>query len=172
MSTSIHILLLLLTVPFIYTTENNEKTLSDCRDGKCFINNGAESSCVQLSTSSYKDLKKEITTRFNELGISDISQVHCNTTYEQCLDLAPTSGHKKKCTDFTIEESDEKCCYMKVEYEGNSKYSCYPARKDKKEIDSIIKVLKKEYIGSEKISIDCSGKFVSLSVALFFCLLL
>jgi hypothetical protein len=175
MSISIHILLLLLTVPFIYTEEeDSSKTLDGCiEENKCFIN-GIEPKCIDLRKTSYKELKKEITEQFENLKISDISQVHCNTRFEQCLDLAPSSGHKKKCTDFTIEESssNEKCCYMTVEYEDNKKYSCYPAPKDKNEIDNIIKILKKEYAGSEKISIDCNGKFISLSLALLFFFLL
>ena len=163
MSISINVLLLLLIVPFICS---EEPALDKCGDNECFIN-GIQPRCVEFSKSSYKELKKDITEKINTLNISDISQVHCDTTFERCLDLAPSSGHKKKCIEFLITESDEKCCYMTVKYKDNSKYSCYPARKDKKEIDDIIKILKKEYAGSEKISIDCSGKFISLSLALF-----
>ena len=178
MSISINVLLLLLSVPFIYTlytqTEDSSKTLADCiKDNKCFIN-GIEPECINLPKTSYKELKKEITERFETLKISDISQVHCGTIFEQCLDLAPSSGHKKKCIGFNIDEpsSNERCCYMTVEYEDNKKYSCYPAPKDKKEIDNIIKILKKEYAGSEKIKIDCSGNLISLSLALLFFFLL
>ena len=174
MSISINVLLLLLTVPFIYTQDGNSETFAECiKDKKCFID-GIKPKCIDLTKTSYKELKKEITEQFETLQISDISQVHCNTTFEQCLELAPSSGHKKKCFEFMVEESsfNEKCCYMTVEYEDNKKYSCYPAPKDKKEIDKIIKILKKEYVGSEKIKIDCSGKFISLSLALLFFFLL
>lgn len=170
MLSSFYVLLILLTIKMTYSQdqeqENKIESKEDCKQGECFID-GIVPKCVALTTSSYKDLKKDITQKYNELNITDISQVHCNTEYERCIDLAPESGNKKKCTNFTITNSTEKCCYMKVKYKGNSKYSCYPALKDKKEIKDIIKILKKEYVGSESISIDCNGKFISLGLWMF-----
>lgn len=133
-------------------------------EGCCYLEE-ATPRCVSVDTSSYETMKKSL----NGTN-STISQLHCGTEYEKCINLAPDEGIEETCTNSTKSGSIS-CCYMKVSYDKNKKYSCYPVKKDKDEIKALIDTLKKEYIGSKKISIDCYSQNISLSFfALFFVL--
>ena len=156
----------LIIISILSYSHQDEATFQNCiGNGSCYLDI-KDPRCINLNTTSYKSIKNS----FNNNNYSaSISQVHCGTDSEKCLNQAPEEGIEETCTKVTIKESeDASCCYMKVSYDKNKKYSCYPVKKDKDEIKELIEELKKEYIGSKKISIDCSSQNIVLSFFVLF----
>lgn len=140
-------------------------SLTNCQtDNKsCCYLEGAQPACVEANTTSYEEMKKSLS------GMTSISQLHCGTKYEKCINQSPDEGIEKTCTDLTKDDDSYKCCYMKISYDKNKKYSCYPVmKKNKDEIKKLIEELKNEYTGSKKISIDCSSQNIVLSFFVLF----
>lgn len=152
--------------------DDTKISLGEClKQSRCYLEE-ATPKCLaanSVNTTSYEAMKKSLNALYQN---ASISQLHCGTSYEKCINLAPDEGIEETCTNFTKNISDStNCCYMKVSYDKNKKYSCYPVKKDKDEIKALIDKLKIEYIGSKKISIDCYSQNMALSFfALFFVL--
>ena len=137
----------------------------------CFVDSPLESKCKDFTFANYEEFKKLVSEQFSELKITSMEQVHCGSKFEQCINVAPDEGIDETCTNQTTILGTQ-CCYMKVKYDHGKTYGCYPVEKDKKTIKEVIKALKKEYIGSNSIKIDCSSKYISLSVISFIVLFL
>ena len=159
--------------------QNGEPTAYDCisqesnpNDGHycCFVDSPTNPKCLQLTFSNYEEFKTKVNEQFSHLSITSMEQVHCGSDFEQCINVAPDEGIDETCTNQTTPITP--CCYMKVKYAHGKTYGCYPVEKDKDTIKEVIKALKKEYIGSKSIEIDCSSKYISLSVISFIVLLL
>lgn len=154
-----------------YSHQDESATFQNCiGNGSCYLDI-ANPRCITLDRTSYKSIKESFN-KTSYASSASISQVHCGTDSEKCLNQAPDEGIEVTCTKVPISDSeDASCCYMKVSYDKNKKYSCYPVKNDKDEIKALIEELKKEYIGSKKISIDCSTQNIALSFfGLFFVL--
>ena len=157
--------------------QKGEPTASYCisqesnpHDYCCFVDSPTHPTCLPLNFSNYEEFKTKVNETFSDLSITSMEQVHCGSDFEQCINVAPDEGIDETCTNQTT--SITPCCYMKVKYAHGKTYGCYPVEKDKDTIKEVIKALKKEYIGSKSIEIDCSSKYISLSVISFIVLFL
>lgn len=137
----------------------------------CFVDSPLEPKCKDFTFANYEEFKKQVSEQFSDLKITSMEQVHCGSKFEQCINVAPDEGIDETCTNQTAILKTS-CCYMKVKYDHGKTYGCYPVEKDKDKIKEVIKALKKEYIGSNSIKIDCSSKYISLSVISFIVLFL
>ena len=157
--------------------QNGEPTASYCisqesnpHDYCCFVDSPTHPTCLPLNFSNYEEFKTQVNEQFSDLYITSMEQVHCGSDFEQCINVAPDEGIDETCTNQTT--SITPCCYMKVKYAHGKTYGCYPVEKKKDKIKEVIEALKKEYIGSKSIEIDCSSKYISLSVISFIALFL
>ena len=157
--------------------QNGEPTASYCisqesnpNDYCCFVDSPTKPTCLPLNFSNYEEFKTKVNETFSDLSITSMEQVHCGSDFEQCINVAPDEGIDETCTNQTTPITP--CCYMKVKYAHGKTYGCYPVEKDKDKIKEVIEALKKEYIGSKSIEIDCSSKYISLSVISFIALFL
>ena len=157
--------------------QDGEPTASYCinresnpHDYCCFVDSPTHPTCLPLNFSNYEEFKTQVNEQFSDLYITSMEQVHCGSDFEQCINVAPDEGIDETCTNQTT--SITPCCYMKVKYAHGKTYGCYPVKKDKDKIKEVIEALKKEYIGSKSIEIDCSSKYISLSVISFIVLFL
>ena len=104
-----------------YSHQQNDSqnaTFQYCKGkNECYLDI-KEPQCIKLNTISYKSIKASFTnTSF--ASSASISQVHCGTESEKCLNQAPDEGIEETCTNFTINDSEKgvSCCYMKVSYD-------------------------------------------------------
>lgn len=159
------------------STKNGLASASICNEQSsdssycCFVDSPTKPTCQAFSFVDYEGFKSQVNEKFKELQITSIEQVHCGSVFERCINIAPDEGIDETCTNQTT-ILNTSCCYMKVKYDHGKTYGCYPVEKDKKKIKDVIKALKKEYIGSNSIKIDCSATFISLTVLSFISLLL
>lgn len=154
--------------PTAYDCISQEST--NPNDYCCFVDSPTNPKCLQLTFSNYEEFKTKVNEQFSGLSITSMEQVHCGSDFEQCINVAPDEGIDETCTNQTTPITP--CCYMKVKYAHGKTYGCYPVKKDKDKIKEVIEALKKEYIGSKSIEIDCSSKYISLSVISFIALFL
>ena len=152
-----------------YSHQDESVTFQNCLgNGSCYFDIKDPLCIHTFNTTSYKSIKNSFNSS-NYSSSASISQVHCGTDSEKCLNQAPEEGIEETCTNVTIKGAEDASgCYKKVSYDKNKKYSCYPVKKDKDEIKELIEELKKEYIGSKKISIDCSSQNIVLSFFVLF----
>ncbi len=142
----------------------DEVTLNECiSKGQCLIN-GPNAYCSgdSISTSSsYKDIETHFTNLAKQYKLSNINQIQCGTKLEQCASIEP-GDIDDECTNFDL-DNGYSCCYIKLKYKYNTKYGCYPIKKDKKAIKEKIQEMKQYYIGIKKISIYCNESFVKFN---------
>ena len=157
-------IIFLLQISIILTQDENEKTLSQCLKNNTCLINGPTQVCKGDSSSitSYDQIEQ----LFNEYVIvnklSNINQIQCGSELEKCASIDP-GDIDDECTKFDMSGLDLSCCYIKLKYKYNTKYGCYPIKKDKKAIKEKIKEMKQYYIGIKKISIYCNESFVKFN---------
>ena len=155
-------IIFLLQISIILTQDEDEKTLSQClKNNKCLIN-GPTQICTNDSSSitSYDQIEQLFTEYVIVNKLSNINQIQCGSQLEKCASIDP-GDIDDECTNFVM--SDLSCCYIKLKYKYNTKYGCYPIKKDKKAIKEKIKEMKQYYIGIKKISIYCNESFVKFN---------
>ena len=155
-------IIFLLQISIILTQDEDEKTLSQClKNNKCLIN-GPTQICKGDSSSitSYDQIENLFTDNVKGYKLTNINQIQCGTELEKCASIDP-GDIDDECTNFPV--GDLSCCYIKLKYKYNTKYGCYPIKKDKKTIKEKIKEMKQYYIGIKKISIYCNESFVKFN---------
>ena len=137
------ILLLILQITLI-SSDDSDSFYECVKDSKCFIN-GPTQKC--LENSNYPNSYQEIEDIFNNVyatyNIININQIQCGSDFEKCASINP-EDIKDKC--YNVSLSAGQCCYMKLKYQHNTKYACYPIEKSKSVIKNKIKDLKKYYV--------------------------
>lgn len=160
----------ILTILFILqiTQIISDSTVSYCQleNSSCLINGPLRYCSSETAPSTYQGLEELFSSNYQKYNIINIDQIQCGKDYEECTSISP-EDIKDKC--YNVSLSSGQCCYMKLKYQYNTKYGCYPIERNKKTIKDKIKELKKYYVGVKKISIKCDdGFYVKSNYFLFF----
>ena len=151
--------LVLFLCVFIQFIKN--KTLSDCiPDKKCY--DESTDDCVEIADKTISGIKEYISDKKDNEKLININQIHCGSAEEICINTVPTEGIMQDCSKVDVE--GKKCCYMRMSFENNKVFSCYPAPDDKAQIKGIIENLKEKYEGLKSASIKCKGTNLGISL--------